>query len=228
MTGRRTCPIGPRPNAARPNFADPNARRLIFVHLLATSLALAPTLAAFAQTDGQQPDAGQFDGSQTDGGQTDPFAPLPLVLDPVAPPAGALPSADGSATILTPQIAPHAATPLTNAQSSTAPAATPAPGAVLRGLDRVAGTTTDLTVRDGQSVTFGTLAIAVTECRYPTDNPASDAYAHLKITETARDQTRTDPAAKPLFDGWMIASSPALSALDHPRYDVWVLACAKS
>ena len=29
----------------------------------------------------------------------------------------------------------------------------------------------------------------------------------------------------PLFSGWMLASSPALSALDHPRYDVWVLSC---
>ena len=28
-----------------------------------------------------------------------------------------------------------------------------------------------------------------------------------------------------LFDGWMIASSPALNALDHPRYDVWVIGC---
>jgi hypothetical protein len=29
----------------------------------------------------------------------------------------------------------------------------------------------------------------------------------------------------PVFSGWMVASSPALSALDHPRYDVWVLNC---
>ena len=28
-----------------------------------------------------------------------------------------------------------------------------------------------------------------------------------------------------LFDGWMVASSPALSALDDARYDVWVMAC---
>ena len=28
-----------------------------------------------------------------------------------------------------------------------------------------------------------------------------------------------------LFEGWMIASSPALMALDHPRYDVWALRC---
>jgi hypothetical protein len=29
----------------------------------------------------------------------------------------------------------------------------------------------------------------------------------------------------PVFSGWMIASSPALSAMDHPRYDVWILRC---
>ena len=30
----------------------------------------------------------------------------------------------------------------------------------------------------------------------------------------------------PRFSGWMFASSPALSALDHPRYDVWVVSCS--
>lgn len=29
----------------------------------------------------------------------------------------------------------------------------------------------------------------------------------------------------PAFSGWMVASSPALSALEHPRYDVQVLRC---
>ena len=27
------------------------------------------------------------------------------------------------------------------------------------------------------------------------------------------------------FQGWMLASSPALNPLDHPLYDVWVLEC---
>ena len=34
------------------------------------------------------------------------------------------------------------------------------------------------------------------------------------------------PEAKNIFDGWMIASSPALNPLDHSRYDVWALRCA--
>jgi hypothetical protein len=31
-----------------------------------------------------------------------------------------------------------------------------------------------------------------------------------------------------LFTGWMFASSPALSALEHPVYDLWVLDCVNA
>jgi hypothetical protein len=31
-----------------------------------------------------------------------------------------------------------------------------------------------------------------------------------------------------LFKGWMFASSPALSALEHPVYDIWVKDCLNS
>lgn len=92
-------------------------------------------------------------------------------------------------------------------------------GAVLRGLDKVAGTTSDLRILNGETATLGPLAVAVNDCRFPKDNPSADAFAHVTIT-AAGSQT--------LFDGWMIASSPALSALDHPRYDVWAIACINS
>lgn len=91
-----------------------------------------------------------------------------------------------------------------------------APGAVLRVLDKMANLTEDLEVANGDGVQVGPLAVAVSDCRTPADNPSADAFAHLTIT---------DPAGSRLFDGWMLASSPALSALDHPRYDVWVLRC---
>ena len=93
-------------------------------------------------------------------------------------------------------------------------------GAVLRGLDKVSGEATDLELGNGQTVEFGRLRIDMSECRYPEGNPAGDAYAFLNIWE-AGDTT-------PVFSGWMIASSPALNALDHSRYDVWVLRCKTS
>ena len=90
-------------------------------------------------------------------------------------------------------------------------------GALLRGLDKVSGQSTDMPLNVGEAVQFGRLEVRLGECRFPEDDPESDAFAQLTITNM---QDR-----KALFTGWMIASSPALSALDDARYDVWVVAC---
>lgn len=99
----------------------------------------------------------------------------------------------------------------------TGPEFTDSDGANLRFLDKLTSETGDVTLALGQSAKFGRLVVRLDSCRYPTSNPASDAEAHLTITE--------ETTQSQLFDGWMLASSPALSALDHPRYDVWVLSC---
>lgn len=96
----------------------------------------------------------------------------------------------------------------------------PGAGAVLRGLDKVSGDVTDLDLRVGDAAQFGRLTVELTECRYPTENPSGDAFAYLTV--------RAEGLEAPAFEGWMIASSPALSALDHPRYDVWVIRCRTS
>ena len=80
-----------------------------------------------------------------------------------------------------------------------------ATGGVLRVLDRLTGAVTDYDLE------------RLDECRYPADSPLSDAFAHVTILDSG--------VIDPIFHGWMMASSPALSALDHPRYDVWVLRC---
>jgi hypothetical protein len=98
-----------------------------------------------------------------------------------------------------------------------APEFTESDGASLRFLDKLTSETGDVTLSRGQSAKFGRLLVQLDSCRYPTGNPASDSEAHLTILEETTQST--------LFTGWMLASSPALSALDHPRYDVWVLSC---
>ena len=94
-------------------------------------------------------------------------------------------------------------------------------GAVLRVLDKISGDITDLELGNAQSrLVFSRLTVTLGECRYPKGNAAGDAFAYLVI--------RYERAERPVFEGWMIASSPALNALDHPRYDVWVLRCITS
>lgn len=93
-----------------------------------------------------------------------------------------------------------------------------APGAVLRVLDRVSGVLNDMELANGQTTGFGRIEITLGECRYPADNPAADAYAFVRVRNVG---SQVDA-----FAGWMFASSPALSALDHARYDVWVMRCS--
>ena len=94
---------------------------------------------------------------------------------------------------------------------------TSAPGGLIRVLDKLTGVVADFDLGRGQSQTLGRLTVLLDECRYPTEDPPAEAEAHLTVTDLLLTTTA--------FSGWMIASSPALSALDHPRYDVWVLAC---
>jgi hypothetical protein len=93
------------------------------------------------------------------------------------------------------------------------------PIAVLQALDKITARVKRLPVHVGQVGKFGTLSILVDACRKapPEDSPESAAF--LKITDGKSDAPQT------VFNGWMFASSPALSAMDHPVYDISVVDC---
>jgi hypothetical protein len=92
--------------------------------------------------------------------------------------------------------------------------------AVLQALDKVSARVSVLEVPVGKTVAFGTLEITARACdkRPPEETPESAAF--LEIVDKRPGQAITTP-----FIGWMFASSPALSAMEHPVYDVWVLDC---
>ncbi len=90
-------------------------------------------------------------------------------------------------------------------------------GVRLKGLDKVSGEVTDIDLGRGETKPIGRIEVTLADCRYPEDNIAGEGFAWLTIRDPARDAV--------LFDGWMVASSPALNALDHPRYDIWVIRC---
>ena len=92
--------------------------------------------------------------------------------------------------------------------------------ALLQGLDKVTARVSTIEAPVGRTVRFGTLQIIARTCdkRPPEETPESAAF--LDIWEV-----RPGEAAISVFRGWMFASSPALSAVYHPVYDVWVLDC---
>lgn len=88
----------------------------------------------------------------------------------------------------------------------------------LRALDTIVGTVSELRVAVGETVLFGRLAVSVSACRYLPENPSSHSFAFVTVSE--------NPAQPPVFDAWMIAAAPALSAMEHPRYDIWLIRCS--
>jgi hypothetical protein len=102
-----------------------------------------------------------------------------------------------------------------------APRAAPYKIAVLQGLDKVTARVSTIEAPIGTTVRFGTLEVIVRECdkRPPEEPPETAAFVDIW-------EARSGEAAVSLFRGWMFASSPALSALEHPVYDIWVLDCA--
>jgi hypothetical protein len=96
--------------------------------------------------------------------------------------------------------------------------------AVLQGLDKVTARVSPIQAALGIPTYFGSLEIVARACREtpPTEPPESAAFLEIRELPPASDQ---DAPPVDLFSGWMFASSPAVSALEHPVYDVWVVDC---
>jgi hypothetical protein len=96
--------------------------------------------------------------------------------------------------------------------------------AVLQGLDKVTARISPVRAPLEVPTTFGTLQIVARTCREtpPTEPPESAAFLEIRELPPA---SEPDAPIRELFSGWMFASSPAVSALEHPVYDVWVVDC---
>jgi hypothetical protein len=92
--------------------------------------------------------------------------------------------------------------------------------AVLQALDKVTARVTTLEAPLGETVKYNTLEIIARACdkKPPEETPESTAF--LDIWEA-----RPGEPMQGVFRGWMFASSPAVSAMEHPVYDVWVVDC---
>ncbi len=93
----------------------------------------------------------------------------------------------------------------------------------LRGVDKITGRINTMQVAVGESIEFGKLSIVVNKCLTKPIEEAPENTAFLTIVEK-----KNPEEVKPVFNGWMFSSNPALSAMEHPVYDVWVISCTKT
>ena len=103
---------------------------------------------------------------------------------------------------------------------TTPAAAIPMDTVLLQGLDKITARVSTIKVPVGGTVTFGALQITARACDKHPPEEAPEAAAFIEVVETKPDEKPVER-----FKGWMFASSPALSALEHPVYDLVVLDC---
>jgi len=102
--------------------------------------------------------------------------------------------------------------------------------AVVRALDKVTGEVSELRVGVNQAASFGTLEIVARTCQKSPPSEPLERAAFLQIEDLGHSKIRDDDTTKTsfAFSGWMFASNPSISAMDHAVYDVWLVDCKKS
>ena len=95
--------------------------------------------------------------------------------------------------------------------------------ATIQALDKITARISTLSTPVGEARQFGTLEVTVRRCAFhpPEETPENAAFVIIR-------DLGYDPSVAPteVFSGWMFSSSPAISALEHPVYDITLLACS--
>lgn len=136
---------------------------------------------------------------------------------PAEQPQLGAPNGSAAQTPAPPQGSPDQPAPAPFQKMETPNVWLPATGAKIQALDKVNAQTQLLTVKVGQSTTFGSLTITVKACMTRPTDQAADAAAFLDVQDSHSDS--------PPFDGWMLAAEPSVSMLQNPVYDLRVTGC---
>ncbi len=91
---------------------------------------------------------------------------------------------------------------------------------MIRGVDKITGHVSTVEASVGQSLEFGSLTIFPEKCLTKPQDEMPENAAFFRVFEKDIEQKQNL-----VFNGWMFSSNPALSAMEHPRYDIWLLRC---
>ncbi len=92
--------------------------------------------------------------------------------------------------------------------------------AQMQALDKITGRVSIIEVPVGGEVRFGTFSVVVRSCQKTAEGEVPEDFAFVDVTDKNFDEDEYN-----IFKGWMMSSSPAINAVEHPIYDVWLLKC---
>ncbi len=91
--------------------------------------------------------------------------------------------------------------------------------AQFRLLDKISNKLTDKIIPVNNSDEIETLSVEVYACFKEPPTEISEDYVLVDIVDNFQDLN------KKVYRGWMISSSPEVTPLEHPIYDLWLIGC---
>ena len=87
-------------------------------------------------------------------------------------------------------------------------------------LDKISNKLVEKSIRVNESDFIGTLIIKVYSCFTEPPNEIPEDYVLIDVKDSLQEQEIS------IYKGWMISSSPDVTPLEHPIYDLWLLGCS--
>ncbi len=97
--------------------------------------------------------------------------------------------------------------------------------AVVRGLDKVTGHARDYSLTIGRPARVGTLEVVARSCSKNAPEETPEVRIYVEVFDSPPARAGEEAERREIFHGWLFASSPGLSAIDHPTYDLWAIDC---
>lgn len=96
--------------------------------------------------------------------------------------------------------------------------------AVIQGLNKTTAKTSVFDAKIGEKIKFGTISVIAHKCWQAPLDQKPESKILMEVFEYKNDETGK-PKEIRIFYGWMFASSPSISGLEHPIYDLIALSC---
>lgn len=97
--------------------------------------------------------------------------------------------------------------------------------AVIQGLNKITAKTSVLEIKVGDTIKFGKLTITAHKCWQAPLEQKPENKILLEIFDNGSGTTENEIVKKRIFYGWMLSSSPSISGIEHPIYDVTAISC---
>ncbi len=89
-------------------------------------------------------------------------------------------------------------------------------------LDKITARTKNIEINLNEDTTLGSLIINLRSCQNRPPDFLPESAAYVEIFDTLNQSLEEKNL---VFSGWMFSSSPAISALEHPVYDISLVSC---